>query len=160
MPLTCFVSTLVVLLNLLPSPDTSGYQQSEPANVADVGVGCVWENTPAPLKVVHHNVSGVPRMSSVARHLPRQIYAPIGVFMLYYHGLMTDNYRLTTSATTAAAHGTNGTRRHSPSHPRHLCHFGGSHRTTRGTQMPIQRHLPSHPPAISAEVLQKLHEMQ
>ncbi len=63
-------------------------------------------------------------------------------------------------ATTAAAVGTNGRRWQHPTHPPQSCQFSGSQRASRRHKMPIQRRAPSHPPAISAEIMQMMQNVQ
>jgi hypothetical protein len=59
---------------------------------------------------------------------------------------------LFTAATTAAAEAF-AQRWRQPGHPRFLCHFSGISRASRRTKFSLQRLPPSHPPAISAEVM-------
>ncbi len=52
------------------------------------------------------------------------------------------------------------TRWHQPNHPLQLRHFSDMERASRRYKMSIQRLTPSHPPAISAGVLQNLQFVQ
>ena len=63
---------------------------------------------------------------------------------------------LTLTTTTC----TIGTRRHWPSYPLHLCHFSEFSGAIRRIKMSIRRFLGSIPPAISAEIIQKLHKLR
>jgi hypothetical protein len=51
-------------------------------------------------------------------------------------------------------------RRQHGSHPRHLRHFSAMLPRIRRTKLSIQRRAPSHPPAISADVLQIVQQLQ
>jgi hypothetical protein len=63
-------------------------------------------------------------------------------------------FSATSSCPSAAATVTIATRWYPPVYPPHLRHFSGSSRDSRHAKMSIQRLAPSHPPVISADLLQ------
>jgi hypothetical protein len=51
-------------------------------------------------------------------------------------------------------------RRYQPSLSLYLCHFSGMSQVSRRHKMSFRRRLPSHPPAVSAENMQFVQQLQ
>jgi hypothetical protein len=145
-----------LIRHFLP-PSLAGYQRSEPANVLMWGWG--WGRIyPLPFNTRR------PNTGFIALHFLCVLCdSVVNLFELvlavnritFVFAPSADHSRLPAEYALRKLQ-----RRTHGSHSRHLCHFGGFSRATRATKMSIQRHTPSHPPAISAAIVQIVQQMQ